>query len=338
MKIFVSLISVILVCLSCKQQEQQEQTSTDSINIALLETEAVKQTELTFPINTYGKICAKTETDLSFKTAGIVEKIYVNEGQYVKKGQLLAELNLAEVQAQLNQAKAAMEKADRDFKRMQNLLKDDVITLEDFENTRTSYEIAQSNLEIAQFNYAFSTIKAPTNGKIYKLFTEENEMVSPGTPIFRIGSSESAWIVRSYITDKETMSLQLNDKAIVTTDCYNNHKLDAYVSEIAHAADPQTGMYEVELTFNKCKHKLLSGMFAEVEILPATTSNVLQLPLSALVEANGNTGYVYSISDSNKVEKEEIQIVSIDNQFLYAHYSSAKSLDEVVVEGFNIIQ
>ena len=86
-----------------------------------VELEPVVQKAIGQPITWSGLIFSDTEARLSFKIGGIIERIYVEEGQSVRKGQLLAKLDLTEISAQVTQALNGMEKAERDLQRIQNL-------------------------------------------------------------------------------------------------------------------------------------------------------------------------------------------------------------------------
>ena len=125
-----------------------------------------------------GKLASKEELKLSFKTGGIISEIFVDEGQTVKKGQVLAKLNLSEIQAQVNQAILGLDKAERDYRRANNLYKDSVVTLEQLQNTTTALDIAKSNVKIAEFNLQFSTIKAQSLQFQNRLYIGEYKFIT----------------------------------------------------------------------------------------------------------------------------------------------------------------
>ncbi|MEM8908154.1 MAG: biotin/lipoyl-binding protein, partial [Bacteroidota bacterium] len=116
-----------------------------------------------------GKLASKEEIKLSFKTGGIIKNILVSEGQYVRKGQLLAELNLDEIgartqQAQmqeqqaainLDNAKLALNIAERDYRNARGLFQDSVATLEQLENAELQLNSARNQLEAAETNLRF---------------------------------------------------------------------------------------------------------------------------------------------------------------------------------------
>ena len=110
----------------------------------LVRTVPVLNKSISLPIQTSGKLYTSAESKLSFKIPGIIEKIYVREGQYVKKNTRLAILNLVEMNARVKQAESAFIKSERDLARVQRLYADSVATLEQLQNTR--YRIGDSRL------------------------------------------------------------------------------------------------------------------------------------------------------------------------------------------------
>ena len=112
------------------------------------------------PVLTSGVITTRDELRLSFKVAGIVRRIAVEEGELVRAGQQLAALELTEVNAQSEQARQLAEKAGRDLVRGEKLRADEVISEEELESLRTQAAVAQAGLRAANFNRDFSTIEA----------------------------------------------------------------------------------------------------------------------------------------------------------------------------------
>jgi len=113
-----------------------------------------------------GLIASNAEAHLSFKIGGIISKIYVKEGDHVSQGQLLATLDLTEIDAQVQQASQNLEKSRRDETRISNLFKDTVASLEQLQNTHTQLSVAEEALRIARFNQQYAQIHAATGGTI----------------------------------------------------------------------------------------------------------------------------------------------------------------------------
>jgi RND family efflux transporter MFP subunit len=323
----------MVIVLACrKSPPQKEEVSTVPVR-----TEIVKEQFVSFPVRTTGRLSAKTESKLSFKTGGIIQKFYVEEGQIVTRDQLLASLNLSEIQPRARQAELALQKAERDYKRARNLYNDSVATLEQFQDARTALEVARANANIAKFNLTYSEIRAPSAGKILKRVSEVNEIVGPGQPVFLFASTESAWVVRASLTDKDIINIRMDDSATVSFDAYPDRKFKCHVSEIGTIADPYTGTYEVELHLDEQPETLATGFITRAEIYPAKSlQKMIIIPLEAMIDGEGLTGTVYVIRDGSPV-KQSVQIHSIRDDGIII-YSGLQAGDEIIVEGGEYIR
>ena len=237
-----------LLAFSCNNRNNDNLQLENKVPVKVIKLDKVS---VSFPVRTSGSLASKTEMKLSFKTGGIISQIAVEEGQLVQKGQLLARLNLSEVDPMVDQARLALEKAERDLQRAQNLYNDSVTTLEQLQNARTAVDYARSQLKIAEFNLQYSQITAPTNGKILKKLAEEHEMIAPGYPLFLFSSSESDWVLRTVLSDVDVVKIQGNDSARIQFDAFPGKNYNAVVSEVAKASDPYTGTYKVELRLTR---------------------------------------------------------------------------------------
>ena len=292
----------------------------------------VVQKELSVPVHTSGRLALKAQAKLSFKTGGIIKKIYADEGQSVKKGQLLAQLDLAEVEALVKQAGNAFQKAERDKQRVENLYKDRAATLEQLQDVTTAFEVAESQLTIATFNLNHSKIHAPADGKILKRLAQENEMIAPGHPVFIFGSTEDQWVIKAGVGERDIVKIRLNDRAEVRFDAHPGQVFSADVSEISEALDPASGTYEVELTLGKEEgFKLISGFVGKVDIHSSFTQTFFIVPVDALVEADGDRGAVFTLR--NDTARRVPVIVSHLFDDKVAVRSGLQEVKEVVSDG-----
>jgi len=304
--IILILLSAIIFSCSGKQETVVEKRA------VIVKTKSVEKTNVSFPIHTSGLLAKEDELKLSFKTGGVIKKILVNEGQNIQNGQLLAQLDLSEIQARYNQAKSGLEKSERDYKRIENLYRDTVVTYEQFQNVKTALDVARSNFKIAAFNLKHSSIKATSSGKILKRFFEENELVSPGMPVFVFANTEKEWIIKSAISDRDIVKVSVGDKAKIELDAWPDNVFRGEVKEISGGANPRSGLYNVKIGMQKNKLKLYSGFVAKVDIFPANGEQNYIIPSQALMEGNGKTGIVYTPSDDLKyARKREVIIKNI---------------------------
>jgi multidrug efflux system membrane fusion protein len=287
---------------------------------------------ISVPVHTSGILASSDEMKLSFKTGGIVAKISVREGDKVKKGDILASLNLSEITANVNLAKNGYEKAYRDWNRVKNLYSDTVATLEQYQNATTAVEIAKSNLEIARFNFAHSTINAPDDGVILKQLVKENEIVSAGYPVFLFGSTGKYWKVRCGLPDRDIVRVNPGDSASVKLDTYPGINFSAFVEQVSEMSNPMTGTYETELNLNGMGRRLASGFIAAVDIYPEEMEKFIKLPVGAVVDADGKEGFVYAVNDSGAAVKYKIEIKAISGSEVAVRGIPA-GINEVVSEG-----
>ncbi|MBX2841346.1 MAG: efflux RND transporter periplasmic adaptor subunit [Flammeovirgaceae bacterium] len=331
-------LSIILftgmVAISCNQNYNAKYASQTEEKLKPVLVEDLSLSKEPIVIDASGILGSKAEVKMSFKLGGIIQKIFVEEGQSVKAGQLLASLNMSEIDAQVNQAKNAVEKAKRDLARAENLHSDSVITLEQLQDLTTVYEVSKSDLQIATFNQKYAKIVAPENGKIHKKFAEEGELVNGGTPIFQVGNTaKDAYIMRIGVADKDIVRLQLGDPAKITFDAYASTDFPAYVSEIAESADPQTGTFEVELTMEPSAYIIKNGFVGKVKIYPATKNSYYKISINALVEGNQETAQIYVLEEkSNTVKKVKVKPEYIVDGFFTIQANDSMS-GKVVVEG-----
>ncbi len=330
-------VGVLVFFISCNKKEEtkvEKSVFTDEvvIPVQLAKVENISRAE---PILASGIVASTDEARMSFKLGGIVSKIYVKEGQRVSKGQLLATLDMTEINAQVSQAQYGVDKSERDFGRVQNMVKDTAATLEQLQNVTTGRDVAQQNLTIARFNQSYAQIRSAISGIIIKKMANEGELVGPGVPIFMVSSNQkSDWVVRVGITDKDWTRLKIGDDATITLDAYaTDEPLTGSVSELAPMADPMNKMYEVEVKIATNGKKVASGMFAKVELNPAQNRSYAVVPIEAILEGNGKNAYVFTLDNSRKkVKKIPVTIGYIEgNKVLIT--SGLDSVNEVVTSG-----
>ncbi len=311
------LVLFLLTLWSCEKKPdttatgnvRADSTQTDAsvVPVKLASVQAVERAE---PVVASGLVSSSQEARLSFKIGGIISKLYVDEGQPVRKGQLLATLNLTEIDAQVTQAQLAREKSERDLARVKKLFADTAATLEQLQNATTGSSVASQNLTIAQFNRGYAQIRASVDGTVTRKLVNEGEFIAPGGGVYLIsGNRQGDWVVRVGISDKDWARLKLGDRATISLDAYPGRTLSGTIAELAQAADPMNKLYEVEIRLNPAGVKLAPGLFAKATLTPAQQRSYVMVPIEAIVEGNGKDGYVYVLeSDRRHVRKQPVQI------------------------------
>lgn len=260
-------------------------------------------------IKSSGRITTEDESVLGFKTGGVINAVLVKEGDAVKKGQLLATLDLTEINALVAQARIGFEKAQRDYQRASNLYRDSVATLEQFQNAETAVAIAKQQLEAAGFNKNFSEIHAPANGFVLRKFANAGQVVSIGDPIVMTNAaSNGKWILKVGVSDKQWASIHIKDKAKVRIDAFPEREFEAEVTRKSETSDAASGAFTIELQIQNGQVKLANGMFGSATIDTGSDVNAWSVPYEAVLDANSNQGFVFVTMDDKIALKKPVTI------------------------------
>jgi RND family efflux transporter MFP subunit len=263
-------------------------------------------------IATNGLVATKDEMRLSFKSGGIIKSIRVHEGDPIKQGDTLAEIELTEVNAAVEQAKQMAEKARRDLDRGERLYNDQVISLEQLQDLRTQAAVAGAGLKSAEFNRGYSVITAPRDGVVLRKLAEEREVVPAGQPILVVGAHDRGYVVKAALSDREVVQLKLGDPAEIRMDAYPQAAISGTISEIAGAADERNGMFPVEVRFDSVPVRLASGLVAKLNLHPASgrASRLTYVPIAAVVEGDGDKASVFVVN-GDRVKRRAVRIAFI---------------------------
>lgn len=319
---------------SCKESGESNETEQKE-ELESVSTVFPLQKTIQDDILASGVLSSKAELKLAFKTGGMIRRMYVKEGQYVKAGQLLAELDMSEIDAAVNQAKLGLEKAERDVARVKGMLEDEVATKNNLEDANTAFSLAKESMETAKFNQKLSRIYAPQSGKVLMKISEQGELITPFAPAIILGTGGSSFNVKVGLADKDVVKVKIGDNAEVRLDAYAGEVFPARVTEIAQIINPSTGTYEVELTLNSNGKKLISGFVAKSKITPQSERQVLMIPASALIEAENENAFVF-VFNGQSVEKRKILIGGIHESQVEV-LTGLSTTDQVVTLGANFL-
>lgn len=297
-------------------------------------TAAVQQKAIALPVHASGILTSAAEQRLSFKIGGVIRKIYVDEGDVVRPGQLLAVLDKTEIDAQVAQAQQALAKTERDLARVEGLYRDSSATLELLQNATTGRDVARETVRIATFNQQYAEIRATKGGKIIKKLANEGEVTGPGMPLFVLfETGANDWVVQINVSDRDWARLQQGMPATVQMDAYEGTLFAGKVTDLAPAADPASGLYAVEVRIQPQGKRFAPGLFAEVEIRPSQSRSYTLVPVEAIVEGDGQSAFVFAVQpDGESVQKKQVKVAFFDgNQAVVS--AGLDGVSEVVTSG-----
>ncbi len=262
------------------------------------------------PVRISGVLENKSEQNLAFKVSGLVKQIKANEGQWVKIGQVLAALDLEEINAQVAKAQSVLDNAERNLGRFQSLQGQNALSIDQLQTAETQVDVARSDLTVAKFNLRHAVIRAPADGRVLKRYIENNEMVAPGTPAFVFAPNQGGWVMRAGVSDRDIVRLNLGDSAEVSLDAYPGVIFNAQINELAARAD-QSQTFGVELRIDEEKDSpVLAGFVGFAQITPIKTRKVMLIPAMAMVRASRTE----DIRKAGIHSEVEVFVINADNQ------------------------
>ena len=325
------IISLFVLTLLFACNEKKGHTTFEAADVISIKTATAESLALTNTIGASGLVTTENHANYAFKIGGVVNHIFVQEGQFFKKGQLLATLDATEIGSGLNQSDLNVKKYERDYTRALNLYNDSVYTLEQLQNTKTALDIAKKQRDAVAFNARYAKIYATADGFVTSKISSEGEVVGAGSPILAINETRqnSNYLLKVGLTDQEWAAVKIGHKATVTLDGYPGESFGATVYRKSQAADAASGSFQVELRLNMKDSKPAVGMFGKAEIKADKAEDFIVIPYDALIEADGNKAFVF-IVENNKVKRRPVTISNFDKDKV-AVKDGLKPTDQIVI-------
>jgi len=279
-----------------------------------------------------GVISSETEARLSFKTGGIIETMNVRDGDQVRQGQLLATLNPTEINAQVEQAKAGLDKAQRDLERAKDLFADSVATQEQLDNATTAWNIARQSLDVARFNQSRSEILAPSSGVVLRKLMNEGELATPGATVFLFAGDQARdWVLKCGVSDRNWARLAKGDKVAIHFDAFPGEVFQGAVNQLAQGSDAASGLYQVDIKVFPGARSLVAGLFGSGTVETGENGAGLAVPVDALVEGKGDKAKVF-VAHKDIAAAVDVQVLELTDTFAVVRGNLSPG-DPVIVRG-----
>jgi len=237
-------------------------------------------------LETDSRIEAERKVTVTSEGMGKCMRVYADEGDRVSAGDILAELDKEELNAQLRSANAQLQKLRSDYARSKEMFDEGLGSEAEYDNARYAYEqqLAAVNQQQVQLNNM--TIRAPIGGVITVKHIQQGDLVSSGAPAFDVVDPES-YILTINPVEQRLPHIHKGQTALVSIDAVKGNEFQAKVRRINPAVDPTSGTVKVTLDFHKdAMRQLREGAFARVRLVMETHENALLVPKDAVIEEN----------------------------------------------------
>ena len=295
MKQHVSILSLLaLVSLvSCSDGETKTPQAVKRTPVEVIQVFKEPREEV---LNLIGTVEADREMKVSFKIGGKVKSLAFEEGDLIKEGTLLAELDTAELLAQMEKAQENKKKAKRDRDRMESLHKKNIVPLSSVQDAQTLFISTQSELKIIEETLRNSVIKAPFTGRIKSKLSEAGEIVGPGTPVAILTEMDPI-LVEAAVPDNFISKINIGGPALVRVNSYPEESFNGTIVRLETTADPLSRTFRMEIRLPNPTEKLRPGLIAEVKVVYGRKDPLILIPLDAII-GFGNEPSVFIVKDA----------------------------------------
>ena len=324
-----TLIAVAMMLLSTGCSNQEEKTK----NAAPMSvrSEVVHPSSDIDTKSYIGIVEEELAISVGFAASGTISKVCVSEGQTVKKGQLIAELDKTQAENMLAMAKAQMEQANDAYKRLKLLHDNNSLPEMEWVEVQSKVQQAEASLEMAKKSLADCCIYAPESGIIGKGVMNVGEVVLPALPVAKILVINNVKI-RASIPEKEIAGITSASSSKVTLDALADQTFEGGKIEKCIDANNSTHTYDIKVNVKNSERQLLPGMVAHIQISPANQQEVITVPITS-VRKNANGEHFVWTNKGGKAHRTTVTIGDATGNRIVV-LTGLQQGDVVITEGY----
>jgi RND family efflux transporter MFP subunit len=316
------LLLAALAAVACGNQGETQKAPevvTPNVEVATAESRDVPQE------NVYAStIQAYAVNNIAPQTAGRIRKINVEVGDYVVKGQILAEMD----RLQLEQTELQVQNDDIEYERLKGLYAEGGVSQSDFETAELGYKLRKSNLANLREN---TILRSPITGYVSARNFDAGDLFSMSAPLFTVQQVTPVKLLVG-ISESEYTKIRKGDKVSITVDAIPGQEFSGKVDRLYPTIDPATHTFKAEVVVPNTDRVLRPGMYARVTVNFGTRRSII-VPDTALVKQEGTgTRFIYVLRADNTVSYLPVTV----GRHMGQEYEVLSGLEEgarVVVKG-----
>jgi len=279
-----------------------------------------------------GKVKEKSLIILPFRVGGPLVHLNVEAGDYVKKDEVIAQIDKRDYQIQLNNSKAQYDQIKGEYERYKELFEKNKVPANTYEKIEAGYKQAKSGYENALNQFNDTELKAPISGYVYEKMVENFNTVAPGQPIVSIIDMSQLEVVIN-VPESQVLDIkhcQKNYLSVKNADVYGIPVALQSVSE----KTGKDGLYEVKFVLENIeKFNIYPGMTAEVKIVCQESTRDMQIPSSSVfTDHNSTYVWLYDLT-KQQIKKQEVTIASLQPGGMLRVIKGLKNGDFIVTAG-----
>lgn len=244
------------------------------------------------------------EAGVVAKVGGEVREILVEEGDFVKRGDVLARLDGDRLRLELEQSRANVARLEQEYERSVELNRKGLVAASAFETTKYELDALKAQYELARLEYAYTTIRAPISGVVSSRDIKVGNTIERNAPTFRITALDPL-VAYLYVPEREFGRIAANQPVRMRIDALPGELFEGTVARISPTVDPETGTFKATVEVTDAESRLKPGMFGRLAVIYDQQRDTLLLPRDALIETtSGNSVFVVREGVAERVEVE----------------------------------
>ncbi|MCC5808480.1 MAG: efflux RND transporter periplasmic adaptor subunit [Opitutales bacterium] len=253
--------------------------------------------DLSRQLDVSGTVEPLARVRLATRAAGTLRRVHVEEGDTVKAGDVLAELDVAEEEAELEGARAREEQARLDFERIEEMFSRELVSTSEFERARTDLRAAQSEGRLWEARVGFGRVTAPVDAVVTARYVEPGEGVDARHTVFELMVMDKL-VVRVGVSELDVGHLERGRTVSVRLDALPDAEMEGTVRRVFPSADGASRLVTVEVALpaDAATRGVRPGYLARVRASIDRRPDALAVPAAAVGE-EGDDRYVYVIDD-----------------------------------------
>jgi membrane fusion protein (multidrug efflux system) len=285
----------------CSNGKAKDKGPDDAEAAVPVEVQPLRRAEMLAVYSGTAPIEAHEEAEVVAKVGGEVRQIFVEEGDAVKAGQVLARLDGDRLRLEVAQTEANLRKLERDYNRQLELSQKGLVAKGTAENAKFDLDALRAAYDSGRLELSYTDIRAPIDGVVSARYIKLGNTIAQNAPTFRVTDLDPL-VAYVHIPEKEFRKLAPQQTAEIVVDALGGERFAGAISRISPTVDPKTGTFRARVEVPDPSRRLKPGMFGRVHIVYERREDALQLPRAAIVDADGEQS-VFVVEDGKAAQR-----------------------------------
>ena len=307
----------------------------DNHKLALITTIPVKDTIFNHYLELQATVQTKENIVLNAEFAGVLQQVYVKEGQKVSKGQTLAKIDDGGLSSQLAQMETQAALAKTTFERQQNLWNQKIGSEIQYLQAKTNYEAQVKAVSQMKAQIAKTVVRAPFSGTIDDVITEKGSVIGPGTPIMRIVNLGNMYL-EAEVPEKNIATVKKGTDVIVDFPILGE-TINAKVTQASNYINPANRSFNIQINIPSKNGQIKPNLTSKIQIKDYSNPKTIIVPISIISENAEGEQYLYIAENVTKDKQAVAKKIIVKTGLSQGNYveitEGIKDGDLVISEG-----